>query len=196
MLGSRNTHGAERKLMNLLADAGMEAVTPALVTAVCVQYGVLADAREQVVCTIFRSAAEKCVSRGEVTEQGALALPAIAESLGLSPEDATKLIASVMRARKRTAKKARQTRDRHAEYAETELLSAPSTAEESEITEAVKCPECQSEQIAAGTKGFGLGKAALGAFALGPVGLLGGLLGSKKVTVSCLKCGHSWQPGI
>lgn len=50
-----------------------------------------------------------------------------------------------------------------------------------------------STQIAAGNKGFGLGKAAVGVVLLGPVGLLGGMLGSKKVMVACLRCGEKWQ---
>jgi tellurium resistance protein TerD len=41
-----------------------------------------------------------------------------------------------------------------------------------------------------GEKGFGLGKAAIGAFLLGPVGLLGGLIGRKKIEVICRACGH------
>lgn len=40
-----------------------------------------------------------------------------------------------------------------------------------------------------------MGKAIGGAAVLGNVGLLGGLLGSKKVIITCLKCGHQWQPG-
>jgi tellurium resistance protein TerD len=59
----------------------------------------------------------------------------------------------------------------------------------------IRCPKCGSTQITASNKGFGLGKAAVGGILLGPVGLLGGLIGSKKVVVSCLKCGHQWQPG-
>lgn len=59
----------------------------------------------------------------------------------------------------------------------------------------IRCPKCNSNQFTAKNKGFGLGKAALGAIALGPVGLLGGLVGSKKIRVVCLKCGHEWEPG-
>jgi len=59
----------------------------------------------------------------------------------------------------------------------------------------VKCPRCSSTQITANKKGFSLGGAALGGILLGPVGLLGGLAGSNKVKVTCLKCGHSWDAG-
>ncbi len=60
---------------------------------------------------------------------------------------------------------------------------------------AIQCPNCRSTQITANTKGFGLGKAAVGGLALGPVGLLGGLVGSKKIVITCLKCGHNWKAG-
>ncbi len=59
----------------------------------------------------------------------------------------------------------------------------------------MKCPKCGSSQISADKKGFGLGKAVGGGLLLGPIGLLGGLIGSKKVMVTCLKCGHQWEAG-
>lgn len=59
----------------------------------------------------------------------------------------------------------------------------------------ITCPKCGSNQITSTTKGFGLGKAALGGLMLGPVGLLGGVIGSKKVKLVCLNCGHSWNAG-
>lgn len=59
----------------------------------------------------------------------------------------------------------------------------------------LKCPRCRSTQLHAGDKGFGLGKAAAGGILLGPIGLLGGLIGSKKVMITCLKCGYKWQAG-
>ncbi|MBZ4664472.1 MAG: hypothetical protein JG776_2190 [Caloramator sp.] len=59
----------------------------------------------------------------------------------------------------------------------------------------LKCPRCGSTQIAAGNKGFGLGKAAAGGLLLGPVGLLGGLIGSRKVIITCLMCGKKWEAG-
>jgi len=57
-----------------------------------------------------------------------------------------------------------------------------------------KCPKCKSGSIAAGKSGFGLGKALVGGVALGGFGLLAGFVGSKKVLVSCLNCGHNWKP--
>jgi hypothetical protein len=59
----------------------------------------------------------------------------------------------------------------------------------------IRCPKCKSPQIAAGNKGFGLGKAAVGGILLGPAGLLGGMIGSNKVLITCLKCGHKWEAG-
>lgn len=59
----------------------------------------------------------------------------------------------------------------------------------------IKCPKCNSANISANKKGFGVGKAAAGAVLLGPVGLLGGFMGSDKVIITCLNCGHSWEPG-
>mgnify|MGYP004498107131 FL=1 len=57
----------------------------------------------------------------------------------------------------------------------------------------VCCPMCKSTQIVANKKGFGLGKAAAGGLLLGPIGLLGGVIGSGKIVVTCLKCGHKWK---
>lgn len=50
------------------------------------------------------------------------------------------------------------------------------TSETNTYTE-LKCPKCKSTNLTANTKGFGLGKAAVGGILLGPVGLLGGLYG-------------------
>ena len=59
----------------------------------------------------------------------------------------------------------------------------------------IKCPKCASTQLTANKKGFGLGKAAVGGLLLGPVGLLGGMIGGGTVIITCLNCGNSWQPG-
>lgn len=63
------------------------------------------------------------------------------------------------------------------------------------VEKKVVCPKCGNSSISAGNKGFGLGKAAAGGILIGPVGLLGGLIGSKKVMASCLNCGNKWEPG-
>lgn len=56
-----------------------------------------------------------------------------------------------------------------------------------------RCPMCgevlQWKLVATSNKGFSVGKAAVGAVLLGPVGLLGGALGKKKQTYYCGKCG-------
>lgn len=56
-----------------------------------------------------------------------------------------------------------------------------------------RCPMCgevlQWKLVDTSNKGFSVGKAAVGAVLLGPVGLLGGALGKKKQTYYCGKCG-------
>lgn len=61
--------------------------------------------------------------------------------------------------------------------------------------EPVRCPRCGSTQITANKKGFGVGKALVGGFLTGGVGLLAGFLGSGKVLVTCVKCGKQWKAG-
>lgn len=54
------------------------------------------------------------------------------------------------------------------------------------------CPSCGSsnwKNVGTDNKGFSVGKAAAGAVLLGPVGLVGGALGKKKVTYYCQNCG-------
>lgn len=57
------------------------------------------------------------------------------------------------------------------------------------------CPRCYSNQVTAGKKGFGIGKAAIGGILLGPVGLLAGFIGSKNMDFVCLSCKERWNSG-
>lgn len=57
----------------------------------------------------------------------------------------------------------------------------------------IKCPKCDSMNVSTGQKGFGLGKAAAGAILLGPIGLLGGMIGRKEAELVCQNCNHKWK---
>ena len=59
----------------------------------------------------------------------------------------------------------------------------------------IRCPRCGSTQITANKKGYGVGKAAAGVILTGGIGLLAGGIGSNKVIITCLKCGHKFKPG-
>ena len=60
-----------------------------------------------------------------------------------------------------------------------------------------KCPMCNEtlkwKKVDEGKKGFSVGKAAVGGLLLGPVGLIGGALGKKKVYYYCGKCGFNHE---
>lgn len=60
-----------------------------------------------------------------------------------------------------------------------------------------KCPMCGEiikwKNVDEQRKGFSVGKAAVGGLLLGPVGLLGGALGKKKVTMCCGNCGFEHE---
>lgn len=77
-----------------------------------------------------------------------------------------------------------------------ENLKQKEKQKEKELKESGKlyCPKCLSTQIQAGEKGFRTGKAIAGRLIAGPIGLLAGNFGSKKVELICLECGHRWEP--
>lgn len=61
------------------------------------------------------------------------------------------------------------------------------------------CPKCGSTSLSANKKGFGIGKAVIGASAsmlvpgAGIIGAAAGNIGAKKVWVTCLNCGPRWK---
>lgn len=62
------------------------------------------------------------------------------------------------------------------------------------MSDSVRCPMCNSDQITAQKRGFSGGKAAVGAVLTGGVGALAGFHGSDKLDIYCLSCGHKWDP--
>jgi hypothetical protein len=57
------------------------------------------------------------------------------------------------------------------------------------------CPKCHSTSLSSSKKGFGIGKAIIGAATVGALGLVAGNIGSQKIRVTCLKCGHQFDAG-
>ncbi len=52
----------------------------------------------------------------------------------------------------------------------------------------VYCPKCLSTQITAQKRGFSVGQAIT-------FGTLAGMVGSNKIVLTCMKCGHKFKPG-
>lgn len=63
------------------------------------------------------------------------------------------------------------------------------------MNDEIKCPKCGSAQISANKKGFSGAKALGGAIIAGPLGLAAGTIGSNKLKITCLACGHVFSPG-
>ena len=57
----------------------------------------------------------------------------------------------------------------------------------------MKCPRCGSTSLSGNKKGYGIGKGVVGAAILGPLGLIAGNIGSGKVIITCMKCGHKFK---
>ena len=60
-----------------------------------------------------------------------------------------------------------------------------------------RCPMCGEQTgwkyIETTRKGYSVGKAVIGAFLIGPVGLAAGAIGKKKSTYACAKCGFKHE---
>lgn len=93
---------------------------------------------------------------------------------------------------------ARYEQERYERLAEIRRNEEPGICDEIASTpieeEPIRCPRCQSTKLTANQKGYGLGKGVAGGLLLGSVGLLGGFIGSKKIVITCLKCGYQWKP--
>ena len=59
------------------------------------------------------------------------------------------------------------------------------------------CPNCGSKNVGIVEKSFNVGKAAKGGILLGPIGLLGGLIGKKGKIFICHDCAYKgdWSTG-
>lgn len=57
-----------------------------------------------------------------------------------------------------------------------------------------QCPTCGSNEYVWHNAGFSWIRAAVGAAAIGPLGLLNGAIGSTACECICLKCGQGWVP--
>jgi len=71
----------------------------------------------------------------------------------------------------------------------------PVTLNNDTPTTVPKCEKCGSTSISANEKGFGIGKAVVGAALFGTIGLTAGSIGAKKIYITCLNCGHKWVAG-
>lgn len=82
----------------------------------------------------------------------------------------------------------------------TKRAAAKARIKENKANAVACCPKCGSTSLSANKKGFGIGKALLGASAtmvvppLGPLGVVAGNIGAKKVIITCLNCGYQWKP--
>lgn len=66
---------------------------------------------------------------------------------------------------------------------------------ETENIKEISCPKCKSTSLSANKKGFGIGKAITGIMLTGGIGILAGAIGSNKIKITCLKCGHVFDAG-
>ena len=57
----------------------------------------------------------------------------------------------------------------------------------------IRCPKCASLHVTTDKKGFSVGQATAGAVLFGPVGLIGGMIGSKDAKFVCQGCNHKWS---
>ncbi len=77
---------------------------------------------------------------------------------------------------------------RHTEQQQQQLQ-----LQQEQYSSMMKCPRCGSTSLSGNKKGYGIGKGVVGAAVFGPLGLVAGNIGSKKVLITCMKCGHRFK---
>lgn len=65
----------------------------------------------------------------------------------------------------------------------------------SQVKTMARCPVCGCTSLSGDKKGFGVGKAVVGAAIVGPIGLIAGNINADKVKVTCMNCGHKFWAG-
>jgi len=80
-------------------------------------------------------------------------------------------------------------------YQVSKDISTANRAHELESQGIAYCPKCLSTSLSGHKKGFGIGKAVVGAAMTGGIGLIAGNIGAKKVRITCLNCGHQFWAG-
>jgi len=139
----------------------------------------------------IKSEAVKCRFCGEYIEkQNSLKTP----KEKLPPKEASKRMREELRS---MAQEGRQRKNNPRLQAEIkrDIQSAKAQKLATKAEEPVKCPRCGSTQLNAQRRGFGWGKALVGGvLTFGTVGILGGFIGSRKILITCLKCGCQFYP--
>lgn len=57
----------------------------------------------------------------------------------------------------------------------------------------MRCPRCGSTSLSGNKKGYRIGKGIIGAAIFGPLGFMAGNIGSGKVVITCMLCGHKFK---
>lgn len=107
---------------------------------------------------------------------------AVAEQLGVDKKEAKRIVNKKMTLFKTPTRPAKP----------KEKTVAQERIEENKSKGVACCPKCGSTSLSANKKGFGIGKAVIGA-SIAPIGLIAGNINAKKLWVTCLNCGHRWK---
>jgi hypothetical protein len=90
---------------------------------------------------------------------------------------------------------------RRCDHCNFALAGAPSgkrkakSQEESKEKNVPLCAKCGSSALHVTKAGFSVSKAILGTMLLGPLGAVGGAIGSNELKIVCLECGLVMKPG-